>query len=299
VARGTSRAWFIVPAVLGLLLIWTIISARSSDAPSKSYEGRGTAVVTLSAPRGGGKDAASKLAERLVTLGIDAQVVEAQEGRIRVALRRVADPAEAIAAAATPEPLAFYVVDQEAQHPLEGGEPKGDASEPARVQPWLTGTSRADLRAKVERAGAPAGLTPLVECVPGPDRKAPPLCAAWLGSSARLAAQDVREIHLRADERTEEPLVLVTFTDEGARAFEEVTRAATGRLLVVVALGDVQARPRIHSAIQDGRWTFSTRTGDTSRPVAVERARRIAAAVNLPPLSPLVVQGVEEVRAPR
>jgi preprotein translocase subunit SecD len=299
VARGTSRAWFIVPAVLGLLLIWTIVSALSRDTPSSSHEGRGGAVVTLAAPRGGGKDAAPKLVERLVAMAIDAQVLESDEDRIRIALRRVADPAEAIAAATTPEPLSFYVVDEQAQHPPEQGDAASAEGDPRRVRPWLTGTSRADLRAKVERAGAPPGLTPLVECIPGPDRKGPPLCAAWLGSATRLTAAEVREIHLRADERTEEPLVLVTFTEEGASAFQEIARAGAGRMLVVVALGEVQARPRIPSEIQDGRWTFSTRTGDTIRPVAVDRARRIAAAANLSPLPPLVVQGMEEARAPK
>jgi preprotein translocase subunit SecD len=299
VARGTSRAWFLVPAVLGLLLVWTIVSVFSGDAPSKSYEGRSAAVVTLSAPRGGGKDAAPKLVERLVALGIDSQVLEAEDDRIRIALRRVADPAEAISAAATPEPLSFYVVDEQARQSVGGAEPVDEAADPTRVHPWFTGKSRADLRAKVEQTGAPAGLTPLVECIPGPDRKGPPLCAAWLGRATRVGARDVREIHLSADERTEEPLVLVTFTEEGARAFEELTRAATGRMLAVVALGEVQARPRIHSAIQDARWTFSTRTGDTSRPVAIERAKRIAAAVRLPLLPPLLIQEVEGAEAPK
>ena len=296
-ARGTSRAWFIVPGALALLLIWTIVSRLSGERSSSTYQGRGTAVVTLSAPKGGGKDAAPKLLERLAALGIDAQVREAEDDRILIALRRLADPAEAIAAAAAPDPLSFYVVDETAQQMPEAGPASSASSGPERVHPWLTGTSRADLHAKVESAGVPQGLTPLMECIPSPERGAPPLCAAWLGRATGLGAREVREVHLRADKRTEEPLVVLTLTEEGARAFEDVTRSAVGKMLAVVALGEVQARPRIQSAIQDGSWTFSTRTGDTTRPVAVERARRIAAASDLPRLPPLVVQAVEEVGA--
>jgi preprotein translocase subunit SecD len=155
------------------------------------------------------------------------------------------------------------------------------------------GGSRADLRAKIERTGAPNGLVPLVECIPGPDRKGPPLCAAWLGSPARITSRGVQEIHLDADPRTEEPLVRVTFTPEGARAFETLTRESAGRMLAVVALGEVQARPAIDGASRDGQWTFSTRTGDTTRPVAIQRARRIAEASKLPPVPPLVIEAVQ------
>jgi preprotein translocase subunit SecD len=302
VARGTSRAWFIIPAVLALLLIWTIVSALSNKGPSSSYEGRGAAVVTLSAPEGGARDAAPKLLERLVALGVDAQVVEAEEDRIRIALRRVADPSEAIAAATTPEPLSFYVVDEGVQQPQDVPDAASAAPAPERLHPWLAATSRADLRAKVERAGVPEGLSPLVECIPAPQRKAPPLCAAWLGRPTPLRAADIREIHLGADRRTEEPLVAITFSEEGARAFEEISRAAAGKMLVVSALGEVQARPRIHGPgdlMQGGRWTFSTRTGDTDRPVAIERAQRIAAAAKLPRLPRLEIKALEEARAPR
>lgn len=289
--RVTSRAWFIIPAAFGLLLIWTLISARSSDSGSSSYEGRDAAVVTLVAPNGGGREAAPRVVERLVALGIDAEVVAAAEDRIRIALRRVADPAEAIRAAAAPEPLSLHVVDERAQAPdAQSGDPK-------RLHPWLTGTSRADLRARIERGGTPPEQVPLVECVPGPDRKGPSLCAAWLGTPARIGSRQIQEVHLSADERTEEPLVQITFTPQGTRAFAELTREAAGKMLVVLALGEVQARPRIDAPIPDGRWTFSTRTGDTSRPVAIQRARRIAAAVKLPSLPPLAVETVEAGRA--
>jgi preprotein translocase subunit SecD len=293
VPRGAYRAWFIIPAVVVLLVIWTILSARSGDSLSKPFEGRDAAVVTLLAPDGGGAAAAPRLVEWLVALGIDSEVVEATNGRIRVALRRVADPAEAIHAVTTPDPLSLHVVLEDAQQAAADGPRAGDAAEPAHLRPWLMGTSRADLRARIDRAGAPAGLTPLVECIPGPDRKGPPLCAAWLGTAAGITSRDVREIHLGADARTEEPLVHVTFTPEGARAFEALTRGATGKMLAVIALGEIQARARIDVAIPDGKWTFSTRTADTTRPVAVQRAQRIAKAVNLPPLPPLVIETVQ------
>jgi preprotein translocase subunit SecD len=142
----------------------------------------------------------------------------------------------------------------------------------------------------------------LVECIPAPQPKAPPLCAAWLGRPTSLGAADVREIHLGADRRTEEPLVAITFSEEGARAFEEISRAAAGKMLVVSALGEVQARPTIHGPgdlLQGGRWSFSTRTGDTDRPVAIERAERIVAAAKLPRLPGLRIEALEEARAPR
>ena len=284
--RGAYRAWFIVPAVAGLLLIWWILSARSGDSLSKPYQGREAAIATLRAPQGGGGDAAARLVERLALLGIDAAVVEASAHRVRLSLHQVADPEDAIRAVVAPDPLSFHVV-EDAVEPTDGG----------AVRPWRTGTSRGDLRARAAGTGAPDSLVPLMECIPGPERRGPPLCAAWLGSPARLTARDVREIHLGADARTEEPLVQVTFTPEGARAFEALTRAAVEKMVAVVALGEVQARPRIEAPSIGDRWSFSTRTGDTTRPVAVQRARRIAEAAKLPMLPRLEIEAVEP--APR
>ena len=288
--RGAYRAWFIVPAVGGLLLIWALLSARSGDTLSKPYEGQDAAVVTLRAPEGGGEQAAARLVERLAALGIDAVVAEASADRMRLALRRVADPSEAIRAVATPDPLSFHVVEE--VPPAPEAERAGERASGGDLRPWLTGTSRADVQARAERAGPPHGLAPLIECIPGPDRRGPPLCAAWLASAARMSSRDVQEIHLGADVRTEEPLVHVTFTPAGARAFEALTRAAAGKMVAVLALGEVQARPRIQALNSDGRWTFSTRTGDTTRAVAIQRARRIAEAAKLPILPPLVIEAV-------
>ena len=283
--RGAYRAWFIVPAVAGLLLIWSLLSARSGDGVSKPYEGREAATATLRAPEGGGEDAAPRLVERLALLGIGAEVLEASAQRVRLALHRVADPEDAMRAVATSDPLSFHIV-----------EDTGEPTDAGGARPWLTGTSRADLRASTARAGPPPGLVPLIECIPGPQRRGPPLCAAWLGSSARLTARHVREIHLAADPRTEEPLVQVTFTEDGARAFEELTGAAVGKMVAVVALGEVQARPSIEGPNASDRWSFSTRTGDTTRPVAVQRARRIAEAAKLPTLPRLEIEAVEPAR---
>jgi preprotein translocase subunit SecD len=107
-----------------------------------------------------------------------------------------------------------------------------------------------------------------------------------------MSSGDVQEIHLGADVRTEEPLVHVTFTPAGARAFAALTHDAAGKMVAVLALGEVQARPRIQALDSDGRWTFSTRTGDTTRAVAIQRARRIAEAAKLPILPPLVIEAV-------
>jgi preprotein translocase subunit SecD len=294
--RGAYRAWFIVPAVGGLLLIWALLSARSGDTHSNPYEGSDAAVVTLRAPEGGAEQAAPRLVERLGALGIDAAVAEASADRLRLTLRRVADPTEAIRAAATPDALSFHVVEE--VPPAPEAERSAERSQGADLRPWLTGTARADVRARAERAHPPEGLVPLVECVPGPGRRGPALCAAWLAGPARMSTRHVQEIHLGADARTEEPLVHVIFTADGARAFEALTRAATGKMVAVVALGEVQARPRIQAPNSDGRWTFSTRTGDTTRPVAIQRARRLAEAAKLPALPPLVIEAVHNVPRP-
>ncbi len=54
-----------------------------------------------------------------------------------------------------------------------------------------------------------------------------------------------------------EPLVAITFTDEGGKLFEEITRDNVGQQLAIFLDGEIISAPRINEAISGGRATIS------------------------------------------
>ncbi|MFN3692477.1 MAG: protein translocase subunit SecD [Candidatus Paceibacteria bacterium] len=54
-----------------------------------------------------------------------------------------------------------------------------------------------------------------------------------------------------------EPLVAITFTDEGGKLFEEITRNNVGQQLAIFLDGEIISAPRINEAISGGRATIS------------------------------------------
>ncbi|MBX5480514.1 MAG: hypothetical protein IRZ16_01505 [Myxococcaceae bacterium] len=284
----TSRAWFIVPAALVLMVVITVWMVQSQTAPHQMYEGEESADVTLVATSGHGVEAATALTARLRAVGMSAQTLEVTEQKIRLRLMRVSEPREAIAALIDPEPLRFQVIAED-QHAGDAG-----PGEPGMVVPWLKGTSRADLQEKIRQTPPPRGMVPAIECIRAGDRAGGVLCAAWLTAPpAALGSENVTDVHVGAHERTEEPEVTLKLDAPGARALEALTRMNVGRMIAVVAFGELQARPRIDSPVTGGEWTFSTRTGDTDRRNAILRAERLVAAARAKPLPPLVIESVE------
>lgn len=289
-ASGISRAWFIAPAALLLLGVLTWWSAKSQRTISNAFRGTHDAVVTLRVPEGEAEKIADDVVQRFVVMGVDARVLEARGDTLKLRLNRVAEPGSALLGVLSPQPLSFRDI-PEAQR-LDAGFAQVDAGVDV---PFAIGTSRAEVLASIERAQLRPGGNAVLECMPPQQKGAPTMCAAWLvGEDARIRRAHIQSVDLAADPRTEEPLVKITFTEEGARAFEAFSRAHVGERIAVIALGELQARPRIEAPVTDGVWSISTRTGDTGRSEAVARAQRIDAALELAPLPPLEVQQVEE-----
>ncbi len=296
VAKETSRAWFVVPAVILLLLGLTLLSLRSGKKLTEPFAGAGSAEVLFRAPSGGGVDAAKHLVNRFALLGIASSVVSAEDRSIRMRLNSVSDPAHAAASVVEPQAVQVRPI-LDARPLLPAGAPELELPVAPGAEklplPFVTAPTRAEVDALVAQRGLPSGMSYAFECIPGPSRGEPGMCAAWLLGPESLEGDHVRAARIGSDRRTEEPLVTFEVDEAGARALEELTTKNLGRQAAVIALGEVRARPLMIEASRGFAWTFSTRTGDTNRRQAVERAERIAAAAELPALPPLVVEKVE------
>lgn len=286
-ASGISRIWFIAPAAVLLMVVLTWWSARTQTAVSNAFTGQKSAVVSLKV-EGDAKEAGRHLAERMAVMGVDAQVVEASGSALKLRIRRVAEPQAAIAGVLTPEPLQLFAMD-----PVQS---TGDSDSGSTVRPLFIGNSRQEVLDKVTAARLPEGTRTALECMTPRERGAPTMCAAWRLGEQLLpdATAQLKDIEVGADVRTEEPLVTMTFNEEGAKALVDFTARNEGKLLAVVALGEVQARPAIDEPLQGGGLRFSTRTDDTDRTEAVARAQRIDATLHLPRLPAMTIEQVEE-----
>lgn len=290
-ASGTSRIWFIAPAAVLLLIVLTWWSAKSQTAVTNAFHGKQNALVTLRVVGADPQKTGEQIVERMAVMGVDAQVVEARGETLKVVVRRVAEPGTALRDVITPEPLLFF----ELPEPQALGGEAADGG--AASVPLVTGTSRQEVLDKVAAMRLPEGTRTVLECMNPRERGAPTLCAAWrLGAQLPVTTAQLTDIVVSADKRTEEPLVSLTFSDEGARALEAFSTAHAGRMLAVVALGELQARPHLVEPIHGGVLAFSTRTADTDRTESVARAQRIDATLDLPRLPEVTVQNVEVTR---
>lgn len=301
-ASSTSRAWFIVPAAIVLLIVVTVWSAKSGTATRALYEGKEDVVVSLGAPTGAGEQAARDLVDRFTSLGIDSQVLEADPQHVKLKLFRISEPKTLVPPVLAQEALVFQVISKDqSTHladggilPPEGGEFDGGVSLPGEhAHPWLIGLSRTQTLTRAEHTPHPPGVVPVLECIPGHEKKDPAQCASWLaGPPLPLTHRNIVSVKLGADKVTEEPLVKLMFDPEGAKVLEQVSREHPGQMLALVAFGELAARPEMNEPITTGGLSFSTRTGDTDRGVAVARADRLEAAARAKPLPPLTIESI-------
>jgi hypothetical protein len=292
-AADTSRTWFIIPAAVVLTVVLGVWMARQATPTSRDHAGQDDVLVTLGAPEGGGEAAARALVERLVLLGVEGRVEQASDRELSLRLRRVAEAEELLTSLLDPEPLAFHFIPE----PQRAGADAGEVDED-NPTPWTLGEGRAATRARAE----PAALDPeqrfITECIPPRPKGTPPPCALWkVGPPVALGAADVVDTALGAHRQTEEPMVTLTFRPEAKERLRALREAGPGNMVAVVAFGELAARPRLNEHnlpdLEDGTWRFSTRTGDTDRRTAVERAQRIGVAARLPRLPPLIVRDVQ------
>ncbi|MGA9525995.1 MAG: hypothetical protein WBV82_31340 [Myxococcaceae bacterium] len=295
-AKETSRAWFIIPAVILLLVGMTILSLRTGKKLTEQFAGATSAEVLIRAPSGGGVEAAKQLATRLALLGVNSSVVSADDRSIRLQLKFVSDPGHVAASVVEPQPVRVQpILDARPLLPTDAPELKLPVAPGAEKLPlpFVTASTRAEVEDVVAQRGLPSGMAYALECIPAPRGAEAGMCAAWLLGPETLEGSHVLDAKISSDVRTEEPLVTFTLDEEGARALEELTTKNLGRQAAIIALGEVRARPLMVEPSRGTAWTFSTRTGDTGRRQAVERAERIAAAAKLAVLPPLSVEKVE------
>lgn len=304
--QGSQRLLFIVPAALVLMVVLAYWSSQSRQAQTSSVGGANTVVASFRVRDGDAAAAGRALQDRLVVYGIDSKVLEASDDRVRLEVRRVAEPEPLLRALLAAEPLQFQFIssDQGAATPAtapDGSTAGGDLS------PWLAGRSREEVTQQVATlrsdsdASSGTARDAVLECIPPPDKEeALALCAAWqVSPPVSIGVADIKEAHIRAHPRTEEPLVSVTFSEEAARKLSRAIADHPEQMLAVVALGELQARPVPQSpTLAENTLTFSTRTGDTHRRAAVERAQRIVAATRLRPLPAVDLESVEPHKRP-
>ncbi len=300
-ADASNRSWFLIPAGVVLLVVLGVWMARQVKPASRDHTGEDSVKVVLDAPDGDGVEAAKLLMERLLLLGISAEMVKAEPGSLDLRLRRVREPRALLEAALTAQPLTFYVI------PEPQREPQGDDADAGKVDPlnpvaWILGQGRAATRALEEPSALSEGESFALECIPPRPRDQPAPCALWrVEGASPLTAEDISEATLTADRRTEEPLITFTFAPGAEARWAALRERAGGQQVAVVAFGEVAARPRVSADPPEGlgpnQWRFSTRTGDTDRPTAIERAERINAASRLKPLPRLMIREVVEAPA--
>lgn len=305
-ASGTSRAWFIVPAAAVLVIVLTVWSTKSQTATHALYEGKDDVIVTLSTTSGSAKDALPAIIDRFVSVGIDAEALDADEHQARIELRRVSEPKETVLGILGTEPLQFQVIASDQSTHLEDGgvlAPEGGQFDAGvnlggeHAHPWLLGEGRAKTLERALQTPHPEGEVPVLECIPGEDKSAPVRCAVWRSlPPLPLGVKNVTSTHVGADKITEEPLVRMMFDPAGAKVLEQVSREHAGQMLAVVAFGELAARPELKQPIESGGFEFSTRTGDTDRTESVLRAERIVAAAKATPLPQMKIESIEPVK---
>jgi hypothetical protein len=299
VARNTPRAWFLIPAIILLLIGLTVISIRTGPGLSQPFSGSRSAKVELGVPEAPADAVAKQVAARLALLEVDTAVVATREHSAELLVKRVDDPAEAAASVVQPEAvLVRPIVDARPHLPMDAPElkmPVAPGTEKLPL-PFVVAPTRSEVRKVLQARGLPQGLEVALECVGSPSGEESGMCAAWLLGPEQLQGHHVLDATITSHRRTEEPLVTFKVDAEGARILEELTSKNLGRQAAIIALGEVRARPLMTEVSKGDAWTFSTRTGDTNRRQAVERAELIASSARLPPISRVTVDRVELVQ---
>ena len=320
---GAPRTWFLIPAAAVLLVVVGVWMARSSPQASRDHSGGEDVRVLLSAPEGGGTEAAKSVIERLVLLGLDGRIVRAEDREIELTVRRVAEAEALIASVVAPEPLTFSLLAEPQRAPDDDSPeavaarapvpqdpnappplPDEGGAEPDNPRPWAIGAGREATRAKAAPEALQGAEQFALECIPPRPKGTPAPCALWRAEPIpELTARDVSEVKIGAHRRTEEPIVTVTFRPEAKEALRALAARAEGRMIALVAFGELAARPRVKTETnfidpEAGTLVFSTRTGDTDRRTAQERAVRISTASKLPALPKLEVRSITPAPSP-
>lgn len=298
--QGSQRLLFIIPAALVLMVVLTYWSSQSRNAQTSSVGGKNTVLATFGVGSGDALDTARALQSRLGVYGIDSSLNAVDGGQVQLEVRRVAEPEPLLNAILSSEPIQLHFVSRDQGgtpvDPPDGSITGGDLS------PWLAGRSRREVLERIATLRADAGEAQAVlECIPPPDKdEALALCAAWqVGPPLPIGVADIAAANIRAHPRTEEPLVSLTFSERAAKALSQAIAEHPDQMLAVVALGELQARPVPDETLEANTLTFSTRTGDTHRRAAVERAERIVAATRLQPVTGVTLEGVTRAQPSR
>lgn len=77
-----------------------------------------------------------------------------------------------------------------------------------------------------------------------------PKTANWVDSG--LTGKDIKKAQLAFDPQTQEPLVLVTFNDQGKEAFAELTKEHLGEPIAIFLDGYLRSSPVVQDVIADG-----------------------------------------------
>jgi preprotein translocase subunit SecD len=250
---------FVIIAVC--VLLGFVIEHRSR--PPSPWQGGATIDVALGSDDGDASADADRLVRRLDALGVEAEVLGTSPHEIRLRLHDVSG-ASMMNDVATPRRLSFHMVAEE-QPPLF--EPAGTADE---------------ARAQITAAALPAGVLARVECEE--ETEGARRCTPWLlEPDATLTSDDVTDAHVKMDEQSGQPVVMIAFSPAGAQRFADTTAASIHRKLAICVDDDIVSQPVIQSRIDGG--TAMITLGSHSYERTQRDADALVAALTTGPLT--------------
>jgi hypothetical protein len=279
-SSGPSRAWLLVPAVLGLGMAATFYLLREAQRPRGEHAGEEIVDLSLRAPPGQGEEAARAVQARLGALGIRSLAKELGPEFVRLRLYGVQDAPGAVATALARDPGGLYL----AQSAMPSG-------------PGVAGAlTRDQAQAQLAALALPEGTAAFVECPQAASREEPPPCRVSLFEAPPvLTPTEVLSAVVSADPRTEEPLVRIDLEPSAAARLRALAQQRPEAQLGFVAFGELVHRAALTQALEAEFLRFSTRTERSTRRSAVQVAERIAAALRAARLPELEVQGLTPV----
>jgi len=285
IVLGAALAPLAMLPMLGAFVLAGGVTRALDRGP---YAGGADLVVELEGDRPTASHDAPLLAARLSRLDVDATIDEARAGRIRLTLHDVSSAERVIAAVAAPNALAFHFIalDQGTLAPVDGEVPPPGVTidtemvtRDRRLQVFVAPSAEA-LAPIAARLGPSQSRRVAIECRVDSDEmgRAAPKCFAWaLEEPAVVRTGDVTEARVDLESATNRPCVMIELSSEGARRFEDATRAHVGRKLAIVIDGMIQSAPIVVEAIPGGRAIITV----GGRPVedALAEANALAASL--------------------
>lgn len=124
-----------------------------------------------------------------------------------------------------------------------------------------------------------------------PDPYKPALAKNAKGEMEALSGKFFRRADVQYNQQTFEPIVQITFNDEGARMFEELTERLAGKPIAIFVGGDLITAPVVEGKIPGG---IATITGNFTLEAANQLARDLNAGA-IP--APITLSGEQEIGA--